>query len=156
MKYFENLITFRRCYWKVFGKKTFLKCREILKDWMYIILLMVYCSLYSAVAACTFNWTMASLIQNKDEMLDWTPPAFKCDQQKKRKACMESTVWKHTVESVVHSIWKEYGNYNMSLLMPELTGLRENTTHLDWYVLTLLRFDILKNSIPIVSFLLVL
>ena len=69
---------------------------------------------------------------------------------------MESTVWEHTVESVVHSIWKEYGNYNMSLLMPELTGLRENTTHLDWYVLTLLRFDIVKNSIPIVSFLLVL
>ena len=32
---------------------------------------------------------------------------------------MESTAWKYTVESVVHGIWKEYGNYNMSLLMPE-------------------------------------
>ena len=127
----------------------------MLKDWMYIMLLMVYCSLYSAVAACTFDWTMVSLIQNKDEMLDWIPPTFKCDQQK-TKRCMESTVWKHTVESIVHSIWKEYGNYNMSLPIPEWTGLRENTTHHDWYVLTLLRFDIVKNSTRIVSFLLVL
>ena len=29
---------------------------------------------------------------------------------------MESTVWKFTMES---SIWEKYGNYNISLLMPE-------------------------------------
>ena len=32
---------------------------------------------------------------------------------------MESTVYKYTVESIVYGIWKEYGNYNMSLLIPE-------------------------------------
>ena len=85
---------------------------------MYIMLLKVYCSSFSAVAASSFNWPMIDLLRNKDEMLEWTIPAFKCDQEK-RKGYTESTVWKFTMESIVHSIWKEYRNYNMSLLMAE-------------------------------------
>ena len=46
-----------------------------------------------------------SILQNKDEMLNCTAPAFKCDQQK-RKGYMGSTMWKHTVESIIHIIWK--------------------------------------------------
>ena len=34
---------------------------------------------------------------------------------------MDSAEWKYTVESIVHDVSKEYGNYNMSLLMPEYT-----------------------------------
>ena len=32
---------------------------------------------------------------------------------------MESAVWKDGMESILHSIGKEYGNYNMSLQIPE-------------------------------------
>ena len=83
-----------------------------------IMLLEVYRSSFSAAAACTFNWPMIDFLRNKDEPLEYTAPAFKCDQEK-RKRNMESTVWKFTMESVVHSIWKVYGNYDMSLLIPE-------------------------------------
>ena len=81
---------------------------------MCIILLKVYCSSLSAVAACCFT----NLLPNKDESLEWAAPAFKCDQWKSKES-MESIVWKYTVESIVHSIWKEYGNYKVSLLMLE-------------------------------------
>ena len=63
----------------------------------------VCCSSFSAIAAGTFNWPMIDLLQNKDELLEWIVPAFKCDQQK-RMGNMESTVWKFTMESIVHSI----------------------------------------------------
>ena len=66
---------------------------------------------------------------------------------------MESTVRKLTMEGIVHSIWKGYGNY---MMMPEKTVLRDTSTHRDLYVFALLRFDIVKNSICIVSFLLTL
>ena len=85
---------------------------------MYIMLLKMYCSSFSAVAASTFNWPMIEFIQNKVEMNDWTAPALKCDQQN-RKGNMENKVWKYMVESIVHSIWKEYENYIMSLLIPK-------------------------------------
>ena len=55
---------------------------------MYIMLSMVYSSLFLAVAACTFNWPMIDLLRNKNESLEWTTLSFKCDQQK-RKANME-------------------------------------------------------------------
>ena len=60
------------------------------------------------------------------------------------------------MESIVHRIWKVYGNYSMSLLMPEYTVLRDSSTRRDFYIFALLRFDVVKNSICIVSFLLVL
>ena len=85
---------------------------------MYRILLKMYCSLFSAVANCAFNWSMVNFLRNKDKSLDMTVPTFKCDQIKRNRN-MESRVWKYTMKSIVHSIWKEYGNYNMSLLMPE-------------------------------------
>ena len=69
---------------------------------------------------------------------------------------MESTVWKYTMESIVRSIWNEYGNYSMSLLIPEKTGLHDSTTSRHSCVLALLRFDIVKNSMCIITFLLVL
>ena len=53
---------------------------------------------------------------------------------------MGSTVWKYTVKSIEHYILNEYGNYNMSLLVPEQTDLSDNTTRRDLYVLALLRF----------------
>ena len=40
--------------------------------------------------------------------------------------------------------------------MPEQTGLHNRATSPDLYVYTLLRFDVVENSICIVSFLLVL
>ena len=43
-------------------------------------LVKVYSSSFSAVATCTFNWSMVALLQNKDELLDGIAPAFKCDQ----------------------------------------------------------------------------
>ena len=85
---------------------------------MYITLLEVYFSSFSAVATYTFNWPMVYLLRNRHESLDWIVPAFKYNQLK-RKGNMKSAVCKYTVESVVHSIWKEYGNCNISLLMPE-------------------------------------
>ena len=57
---------------------------------------------------------MIELLWSKNELVEWTVPAFKCDQSN-RKGNMESIVLKFTMESIVHSIWKEYGNYNMSL-----------------------------------------
>ena len=94
---------------------------------------------------------MIDLLQNKDESFDWTAPAVKCDQEK-RKRNMESTVWKFTMESIVHSIWKVYGNYNMRLLIPEQTLLLDSSTRCDLCIFVLLRFDVVKNSICIFSF----
>ena len=122
---------------------------------IYSMLLKVHCSSFSAVAACTFNWPIIDIFRNKDELREWTAPTFKCDLWK-RKRNMESTVWKFTMESIVHRIWKVYGNYSMSLLMPEYTVLRDNSTRRNFYIFALLRFDVVRNSICIVSFLLVL
>ena len=36
-------------------------------------------------------------------------------------------------------MWKVYGNYNMSLLMPKWTVLRDSSTRRDLYVFALLR-----------------
>ena len=47
---------------------------------MYIMLLKVFSSSFSAVAACTLNWLMVHLSKNKDELLDATAPAVKCGQ----------------------------------------------------------------------------
>ena len=74
------------------------------------MLLKVYCSSFSAVATVTFTWPMIDLLRDKDKSLEWTVPAFKCDQLI-RKRNMESTVWSFTMESVAHSlsmkrIWK--------------------------------------------------
>ena len=44
----------------------------------------------------------------------------------------------------------------MSLVMPEQTVLRDSSTRRDLYVFVFLRFYVVKNSICIVSFLLVL
>ena len=57
------------------------------------------------------------------------------------------------MESLVHSISTEHGNYNISLLIPEQTVLCDSSTRRDFYVFALLRFDIVKNSIRNVSFL---
>ena len=57
---------------------------------MYIMLLELYCSSFSAVAAGTCDWPVTNFLGNKDELLEWTVPGFKCDQ-KKRKGNMEST-----------------------------------------------------------------
>ena len=46
------------------------------------------------------------------------------------------------MKSILHSIWKEYGHYIMSLLMPEQTVLRDDSTRGDLYVFALLRFDL--------------
>ena len=47
-----------------------------------------------------------------------TTPTLKCDQEK-RTGNIESTVWKHTMESILHGIQTEYRNYKICLLMPE-------------------------------------
>ena len=83
---------------------------------MYIMLRKIYCSWFSAVTAATLNWSRIDLLRNKFESFKWTAHAFKRDQWK-RKGHIESTVWKFTMESIIHSIWKVYGYYNMSLLM---------------------------------------
>ena len=66
---------------------------------------------------------------------------------------MKKTVWKFTMESIVHSIWKEYWelqwrmkNYNISLLMPEYTVLHDSSTRRDLYVSAPLRFVIVKKQ----------
>ena len=58
----------------------------------------------------------------------------------KGKGNMENTVWKYPVQSKVYGTWKEYGNYNMSLLMLKETGLRNSNTRSHIYNLALLMF----------------
>ena len=106
---------------------------------MYIVLLKVYCSSFSAVAAGTFNWPMIDRLRNKDQSPEQTPPAFKCDQEK-RKRNMGGTAWKFAMESIVHSMWK---------LQYDFADVRINC-------FALLISDVVKNSICIVSFLSVL
>ena len=47
---------------------------------MYIMLLKVYCSPFSTVGGGMFHWPMIDLLQNKDELLEWTVPAYNCYQ----------------------------------------------------------------------------
>ena len=65
---------------------------------MYIMLLKVYWSSFSAVVTCTtfFNRHIIDLLRNKDESLEWTAPTFKCDQEKREtwKGQCESSKWK--------------------------------------------------------------
>ena len=44
---------------------------------MYMMLLKVYWSSFSAVTACIFNWSMIDLLRKKDESLECAAPAFK-------------------------------------------------------------------------------
>ena len=74
---------------------------------------------------------------NKKESLKWAVHPAKCDQLEKKRN-MESTVWKFTMESIVHSILKQHGNYNMSLLIPESTLLPDTITRRDLHVFALL------------------
>ena len=53
---------------------------------------------------------------------------------------MGNAMWKRSVESKLYGTWNEYGNYNMSLLMPKETGLRDGNTRSHLYVLELLIF----------------
>ena len=80
---------------------------------MNIILLKVYCSLFSAVATGTFNRPVIDLLRNKDELLEWTVPLSSAIIKKERET------WKVQCGS---SQWKVYYivyEKNMSLLMPE-------------------------------------
>ena len=81
---------------------------------MCIMLLKEYYSSFAAVEACY----LTKLLPNKDESLEWAEPAFKCDQWKSKES-KESIVSNYTVESIGHSIWKDYRNCKVSLLMPE-------------------------------------
>ena len=112
------------------------------------MLLKVYCSSFSAVAAGTLDWPMIDILRNKDEYRLNGQYLLSSAINKKRKGNTESIVWKFTMESIVHSIWKEYGNY---MLMEIITVLRDNRTRRDLYVFALLRLDIFKDSICIVS-----
>ena len=47
---------------------------------MYIMLLKVYSSWFSAAASCPFNWPMIDLLRNKDKSHIWIASAFKCNQ----------------------------------------------------------------------------
>ena len=76
---------------------------------MYIILLKVYCSLFSAIAAGTIDRLMIDLLWK-------TRMNFQVQPIKKKGK--HGSVEVHNGK-LVHSIWKEYGNYNISLLMPE-------------------------------------
>ena len=61
------------------------------------------------------------------------------------------------MEIIVHNIRKEFGiwvtiwnmdmNYNMTLLMPQWTSLRDSTTRRDSYVLAFLRFGFVKKKV---------
>ena len=44
------------------------------------MLLRVYCSSFSAVAAGTFDLPVIDILRNKDESFEWAVSTFKCDQ----------------------------------------------------------------------------
>ena len=73
---------------------------------MYIILLKVYCSSFSAVAVGMFNWPMIDLLQNKDELLKWAVHTFKCDKKEREtwKVQCGSSKWK-VYYIVYEKIW---------------------------------------------------
>ena len=47
---------------------------------MHIMLLKVYCSSFSAVAVCMFDWWMVNLLQTQRRIVWLTAFAFKCDR----------------------------------------------------------------------------
>ena len=49
-------------------------------NWMYIMLLKAYCSFFSAVAVCMFDWLMVSLLRTHRRMVWLTAFAFECDR----------------------------------------------------------------------------
>ena len=69
---------------------------------------------------------------------------------------MESTVWKFPMENKMHSLWKVYGNYSMSLLISEQTALCDSSTRGDLNFLCTFKIWCCKVSICIVFFILVL
>ena len=79
-------------------------------------MLLKVCSSTVAVAACVFNWLIVNLSRKQVRIVWLTATAFKCDQLK-RKGGVESSLQKYTKDCKVYGTWKEYGNYNVSLLM---------------------------------------
>ena len=59
------------------------------------------------------------------------------------KRTVHST-WKYTVKSKTHGTWKLYGKYNISLLMPKWTDLRDGTCP-DSHVPALWTFHMVKD-----------
>ena len=75
----------------------------------------MYYSSFSAAAAGMFNWPVIDLLQNKDESLSGQyilSSAINKKEIETWKVQRGSSKW-------IHSIWKEYGHYVMSLMIPE-------------------------------------
>ena len=50
---------------------------------MRILLHKVYYFSFSAIAGCTFNWSLVDLLQKQGRTIWLTAPTFDCDQLKK-------------------------------------------------------------------------
>ena len=73
------------------------------------MLFKIYKFSFSAVRWLTFL--------RKQGWIIWlTRHAFDCDHLK-TNGHMENTVWKSTLESIMHGTWKAFENYSVSLLM---------------------------------------
>ena len=72
---------------------------------MYIMLLNVNCSSFSAVAVYTFERSMVKLLRTQRWIVWLTELAFECDRWKS-KGYMVITEWKYTVGSALHGTWK--------------------------------------------------
>ena len=83
---------------------------------MYVMVLKVYYFSFSAVAGCTFNWSMVNLLGKQRSIIWLTTPAIDCDWLK-RKANMESVVLKCNLEGIMNGAWKEYEKYSVNLVM---------------------------------------
>ena len=51
------------------------------------MLLKVYNVSFSAVAVCTFKWTMVDLLQKQRRLIWLTTPVFDCDRSKRKETC---------------------------------------------------------------------
>ena len=73
---------------------------------MYIWLVKIYTSLFSAMELANLAKQTSVFHGNKDKLFDWQY-LFSSATEKKRKENMEITVWKYTLERMVHGTWKE-------------------------------------------------
>ena len=81
---------------------------------MHSLLLKLYYSSFSAIAASTFNWPMADILRKQGWIIWLTTPVFECDRKKKRKKKKgrhgKCSVKVHSEKYSAHGTWKEYGN----------------------------------------------
>ena len=88
---------------------------------------------------------MVDLLWKKRWLIWLTTVAFYCNRIKREKN-IKRTMWKSTLESIMHSTWIECEYENLSLFLAKYTDVRDSTTCVHIYSLCAFKISYRKKT----------